>query len=138
MTSTTADTAAGPRVVRAPRGPDISCKGWHQEAALRMLHNNLDPDVAEDPDRLIVYGGSNCASSPSFNDVWVLTNANGVGGAPLWSQLTPVGVGPAQFRVGHGAQYDPVTNNMIVFGGWIGGLACGDTSGFRRRHCGSS
>ena len=35
----------------------MSCKGWHQEAALRMLHNNLDPDVAEHPDDLVVYGG---------------------------------------------------------------------------------
>ena len=43
--------------IRAPRGREISCKGWHQEAALRMLHNNLDPDVAENPDELIVYGG---------------------------------------------------------------------------------
>jgi len=43
--------------VRAPRGTELSCKGWLQEAALRMLMNNLDPEVAEDPDRLIVYGG---------------------------------------------------------------------------------
>jgi urocanate hydratase len=46
-----------PRRVSAPRGSQISCKGWHQEAALRMLMNNLDPDVAEKPDELIVYGG---------------------------------------------------------------------------------
>src|SRR6266849_2295142 len=46
-----------PPVVRAPRGTEISCKGWQQEAALRMLMNNLDPDVAERPDQLIVYGG---------------------------------------------------------------------------------
>src|SRR5919112_1469643 len=39
---------SGPRTVRAPRGPELSCKGWQQEAALRMLMNNLDPDVAED------------------------------------------------------------------------------------------
>jgi urocanate hydratase len=45
------------RIVRAPRGTQISCKGWQQEAALRMLMNNLDPDVAEKPDELIVYGG---------------------------------------------------------------------------------
>jgi len=45
------------RVVRAPRGPDRTCKGWIQEAALRMLMNNLDPEVAEDPAHLIVYGG---------------------------------------------------------------------------------
>ncbi len=46
-----------PPVVRAPRGTALSCKGWIQEAAMRMLMNNLDPDVAEHPDRLIVYGG---------------------------------------------------------------------------------
>jgi urocanate hydratase len=45
------------RVIRAPRGTQISCKGWLQEAALRMLMNNLDPEVAEKPDELIVYGG---------------------------------------------------------------------------------
>jgi urocanate hydratase len=45
------------RVVRAPRGPQISCKSWQQEAALRMLMNNLDPEVAERPDELVVYGG---------------------------------------------------------------------------------
>jgi urocanate hydratase len=43
--------------VRAPRGSEISCKGWQQEAALRMLMNNLDPDVAERPEDLVVYGG---------------------------------------------------------------------------------
>ncbi|MGE5141341.1 MAG: urocanate hydratase [Rudaea sp.] len=48
---------SGPRTVRAPRGTEISCKGWQQEAALRMLMNNLDPEVAEKPDELIVYGG---------------------------------------------------------------------------------
>ncbi len=48
---------AGARTVRAPRGTQISCKGWLQEAALRMLMNNLDPEVAEKPDELIVYGG---------------------------------------------------------------------------------
>ncbi len=50
------------RQIRAPRGTEISCKGWHQEAALRMLMNNLDPEVAEDPDQLIVYGGSGRAA----------------------------------------------------------------------------
>src|SRR6202453_3645294 len=48
--------------IRAPRGSEISCKGWHQEAALRMIHNNLDPDVAENPDQLIVYGGTGRAA----------------------------------------------------------------------------
>ncbi len=55
-------TQAGPRPVRAPRGTEISCKGWGQEAALRMLMNNLDPEVAEDPDHLIVYGGTGRAA----------------------------------------------------------------------------
>src|SRR5258707_12704653 len=55
----TAGTApAGPRPVRAPRGTALSCRGWPQEAAMRMLMNNLDPEVAEHPDQLIVYGGS--------------------------------------------------------------------------------
>ncbi len=49
-------------MVRAPRGTELSCKGWQQEAALRMLMNNLDPDVAEDPDHLVVYGGTGRAA----------------------------------------------------------------------------
>ena len=48
--------------VRAPRGKTISCKGWHQEAAMRMLMNNLDEEVAENPRKLIVYGGSGRAA----------------------------------------------------------------------------
>ena len=51
-----------PRTIRAPRGQSLSCKGWQQEAALRMLMNNLDPEVAEKPDELIVYGGSGKAA----------------------------------------------------------------------------
>ncbi|MFB3906112.1 MAG: urocanate hydratase [Acidobacteriota bacterium] len=48
--------------IRAPRGTALSCRGWHQEAALRMLMNNLDPDVAENPAQLIVYGGAGKAA----------------------------------------------------------------------------
>ena len=55
-------TTHGPRTVRAPRGATISCKGWQQEAALRMLMNNLDPEVAERPDDLVVYGGTGRAA----------------------------------------------------------------------------
>jgi urocanate hydratase len=55
-------TEAPHRLIRAPRGPERTCKGWIQEAALRMLMNNLDPEVAEDPDRLVVYGGSGKAA----------------------------------------------------------------------------
>lgn len=50
------------RVVRAPRGTELSCKGWQQEAALRMLMNNLDPEVAEHPEELVVYGGTGRAA----------------------------------------------------------------------------
>src|SRR5678816_3489161 len=50
------------RMIRAPRGTTLSCKGWGQEAALRMLMNNLDPEVAENPQELIVYGGSGKAA----------------------------------------------------------------------------
>src|SRR5271170_3677086 len=57
--------------VKAPRGTERSCQGWHQEAALRMLMNNLDPDVAENPDDLIVYGGTGRAVRdwPSFEAI---------------------------------------------------------------------
>jgi urocanate hydratase len=57
--------------IRAPRGNALRCRGWHQEAALRMLHNNLDPEVAENPDELIVYGGTGRAARdwPSFHAI---------------------------------------------------------------------
>ena len=50
------------RNLRAPRGTTLRCKGWVQEAALRMLHNNLDPEVAERPEDLVVYGGTGKAA----------------------------------------------------------------------------
>ncbi|MET1076949.1 MAG: urocanate hydratase [Pseudomonas sp.] len=50
-------TACSPRTLRAPRGTELSCKSWLTEAAYRMLHNNLDPEVAEHPESLVVYGG---------------------------------------------------------------------------------
>jgi urocanate hydratase len=58
----TAVSQTGARTVRAPRGLELSCRGWQQEAALRMLMNNLDPEVAERPDELVVYGGSGKAA----------------------------------------------------------------------------
>lgn len=54
--------SSGPRPVRAPRGTTLRCRGWEQEAALRMLMNNLDPEVAERPDDLVVYGGTGKAA----------------------------------------------------------------------------
>ena len=58
-------------VIRAPRGTTLQCKGWQQEAALRMLMNNLDPEVAEDPENLIVYGGTGKAARnwPCFHAI---------------------------------------------------------------------
>ncbi|HVS64010.1 MAG TPA: urocanate hydratase [Thermoanaerobaculia bacterium] len=63
--------SAPPQAIRAPRGSEISCKGWHQEAALRMLMNNLDPEVAERPGELIVYGGGGKAARdwPSYHTI---------------------------------------------------------------------
>src|SRR2546423_8824301 len=60
-----------PRIIRAPRGAQLNCKGWHQEAAMRMLMNNLDPEVAERPDELVVYGGRGKAarSWQAFEDI---------------------------------------------------------------------
>ncbi|HEX9300272.1 MAG TPA: urocanate hydratase [Actinomycetota bacterium] len=71
MTSRSRGTSAGPREVRAPRGSTITCKGWQQEAAMRMLMNNLDPDVAERPEDLVVYGGTGKAarSWPAFDAI---------------------------------------------------------------------
>ncbi|MGA8012687.1 MAG: urocanate hydratase [Candidatus Acidiferrales bacterium] len=57
MVKLTADETTAYQPVRAPRGNSLSCKGWQQEAAMRMLMNNLDPEVAEKPEDLIVYGG---------------------------------------------------------------------------------
>ncbi len=66
MTTTAGATGAPPlpgaRPVRAPRGTQLSCRGWQQEAVLRMLMNNLDPEVAENPDALVVYGGTGRAA----------------------------------------------------------------------------
>jgi urocanate hydratase len=53
---------SGKRIIHAPRGSQRTCKGWHQEGAMRMLMNNLDPDVAENPDQLVVYGGTGRAA----------------------------------------------------------------------------
>src|SRR5579863_6589790 len=66
MSSTTAGTLAADHLsrgpFRAPRGTQLSCRGWQQEAALRMLLNNLDPEVAEKPEDLVVYGGTGKAA----------------------------------------------------------------------------
>src|SRR3712207_9261943 len=62
MTTIAEAPAETRRTIRAPRGSEITCRGWQQEAALRMLMNNLDPDVAERPEDLVVYGGTGRAA----------------------------------------------------------------------------
>ncbi len=66
--------------------------------------------------RMIIFGGGLGSSSPCANDVWVLSNANSVGGTPTWTQLSPTG-GPPAPRLVHTAVYDPISNSMIIFGG---------------------
>src|SRR5258708_3031259 len=73
-----AGLAKGP--FRAPRGTQISCKGWQQEAALRMLMNNLDPEVAEKPEELVVYGGAGKAAGDWECFHAVVRSLKGVGG----------------------------------------------------------
>ncbi len=104
--------AAGPRPVRAPRGTDLSCRGWPQEAALRMLMNNLDPDVAENPDELVVYGGTGRAarSWPAF-DAIVRTLRSLAGDETLLVQSgKPVGV----FRTHEWAPRVLIANSNLV------------------------
>jgi len=70
--------------------------------------------------RLMVFGGvtlPNSFTSIEYNDVWVLTNANGMGGTPAWTQLVPSGTPPPERWWNHSALYDPSTNRLIVFGG---------------------
>ena len=57
MTTNTDPRLDPSRVIRAPRGSQLTCKNWIAEAAYRMIQNNLDPEVAENPDALVVYGG---------------------------------------------------------------------------------
>src|SRR5258705_13049868 len=80
--------------IRAARGAAMSCKGWVQEAALRMLQNNLDPEVAEKPDELVVYGGSGKAARdwPSFERICMTLRTLGDEETLLVQSGKPVGV----------------------------------------------
>jgi urocanate hydratase len=103
---------SGPRVVRAARGSERTCKGWGQEAALRMLMNNLDPDVAERPDDLVVYGGSGRAarSWDAFDDI-VATLTDLENDETLLVQSgKPVGV----FRTNEWAPRVLIANSLLV------------------------
>ena len=83
-----------PHAVRAARGTTLSCKGWIQEAALRMLQNNLDPEVAERPDELVVYGGNGKAARdwPSFERICSTLRTLGGDETLLVQSGKPVGV----------------------------------------------
>ena len=85
---------SSPRVVRAPRGSSLRCKGWQQEAALRMLMNNLDPEVAERPQDLVVYGGTGRAarSWEAFDAIVASLKALGDDETLLVASGKPVGV----------------------------------------------
>jgi urocanate hydratase len=102
----------GARVVRAPRGPEISCRGWQQEAVLRMLCNNLDPEVAERPDDLVVYGGTGRAARDwrCFDRIVATLRRLGDDETLLVQSGKPVGV----FRTHSFAPRVLIANSLLV------------------------
>src|SRR5450830_2037772 len=107
-----ADFTTGPRLVRAPRGPELTCKGWQQEAALRMLMNNLDPEVAERPNDLVVYGGTGRAarSWPAFDAIVASLRSLDNDETLLVQSGKPVGI----FRTHAGAPRVLIANSNLV------------------------
>ncbi|MGH2375331.1 MAG: urocanate hydratase, partial [bacterium] len=101
-----------PRPVRAPRGTGLSCRGWPQEAALRLLMNNLDPEVAERPDELIVYGGTGKAarSWAAFDALVAALRALGDDETLLVQSGKPVGI----FKTHRWAPRVVISNAMLV------------------------
>src|SRR6187401_2862144 len=104
--------AAGTRIIRARRGTTLECKGWPQEAALRMLMNNLDPEVAERPDDLVVYGGSGRAarSWEAFDAIVSSLRALDGDETLVVQSGKPVGV----FRTHPGAPRVIIANALLV------------------------
>src|SRR5579872_2968521 len=100
------------RIIRAPRGPERTCQGWIQEAALRMLLNNLDPEVAEDPDHLVVYGGSGKAarSWEAFDTIVATLRKLGNDETLLVQSGKPVGV----IRTHNMAPRVLIANSLLV------------------------
>ena len=115
MTDVATPIASGKRSIRAPRGSTISCKGWQQEAALRMLMNNLDPDVAERPEDLVVYGGTGKAARnwESFDAIVATLRRLENDETLLIQSGKPVGV----FRTHPGAPRVLLANSNLV-GRW--------------------
>jgi urocanate hydratase len=106
---------SGPRAVRAPRGTELSCRGWQQEAALRMLMNNLDPEVAERPEELVVYGGMGKAarSWEAFDAIVAALRELGDEESLLVQSGKPVGI----FRTHEWAPRVLIANSNLV-GEW--------------------
>src|ERR1051325_11569340 len=104
--------AIATRSIKAPRGTSLTCKAWPQEAALRMLMNNLDPDVAERPDDLIVYGGSGKAARnwEAFDAIVASLRRLGDDETLLVQSGKPVGV----FRTHTGAPRVLIANALLV------------------------
>ncbi len=100
------------RVIRAPRGTEISCRGWQQEAALRMLMNNLDPDVAERPDDLVVYGGRGKAARNWEAFDAIVRSLRGLGSDE--TLLVQSGKPVAVFRTHEDAPRVLISNAMLV------------------------
>src|SRR4051812_12637743 len=103
------------RVIRAPRGSTLSCRGWQQEAALRMLMNNLEPEVAERPDDLVVYGGTGRAarSWPAFDAIVASLRSLADDETLLVQSGKPVGI----FRTHAAAPRVLIANSNLV-GRW--------------------
>src|SRR5438034_593058 len=104
--------ATATRISRAPRGTSLTCKGWPQEAALRMLMNNLDPDVAERPDDLVVYGGSGKAARnwPAFDAIVASLQSLEHDETLLVQSGKPVGI----FQTHPGAPRVLIANALLV------------------------
>src|SRR4026209_2717938 len=104
--------ATATRIIKAPRGTALTCKGWPQEAALRMLMNNLDPEVAEHPDSLVVYGGTGRAarSWDAFDAIVRTLTTLGDDETMLVQSGKPVGV----FRTHEWAPRVLIANSNLV------------------------
>src|SRR5215204_4918003 len=104
--------AAGPRPVHAPQGSQLSCANWQLEAAFRMIQNNLDPAVAENPDALVVYGGIGKAARnwPAFEAILATLRRMQADETLLIQSGKPVGV----FRTHAGAPRVLIANSNLV------------------------
>ena len=108
----------GARPVRAPRGSELTCRSWGAEAALRMLKNNLDPEVAERPDDLVVYGGSGKAARTweAFDAIVDALRATGDGRDPARA------VGQAGRRPPHPPGRAAGADRQLAAGAQVGDL----------------